>query len=275
MNIYLFLWHCPFKGLCNSFKKWPLTPRSIGWLRAVSYCALCAESISKNSIIPRRNLCKNRKYFNPLLSGQGRLELWKKQVENLVWMSLSKIDTARRFEIIRISRRKRNKPVRMMTKTGGRKCRRTVPLNIYHFHFHQSILISLKWSCILVVRLFVEASKGSSLLHVERKLLYWYAVLSSSIIGWYTVVAQEGFKPSFKCIPLYSTFREILCLLFNPPFSILHPTPLFLSPSIRLGVIRAVNLTKVYHNYPFICFASLHLSYTVLHTCPNLLYLFL
>ena len=39
MNPYLFLWHCPFKHLYKSFKKWPLTPRSIEWLCAISYCA--------------------------------------------------------------------------------------------------------------------------------------------------------------------------------------------------------------------------------------------
>ena len=38
MNPYLFLWHCPFKHLYKSFENWPLTPRSIEWLCAVSYC---------------------------------------------------------------------------------------------------------------------------------------------------------------------------------------------------------------------------------------------
>ena len=91
-----------------------MTPPSIilrgAWLRAVSYCVeldstlyhtagnwtprvwYCAESISKNRIT-WRNLYKNRKYFSPLLlSGQGRLELWKKQVANLVWLSPLKND---------------------------------------------------------------------------------------------------------------------------------------------------------------------------------------
>ena len=34
-----------------------------------------AQSQSRKPRIPRRNLYKNRKYFNPVLSGQGRLEL--------------------------------------------------------------------------------------------------------------------------------------------------------------------------------------------------------
>ena len=34
-------------------------------------------------------LNQNRKYFNPLVSGTGRLEIWKKlEVENLVGLSL-------------------------------------------------------------------------------------------------------------------------------------------------------------------------------------------
>ena len=55
MNPYLFLWHCRFKELYKSFKKWPLTPRSQ----------------SRKTRITRRNLYKNRKYFNPLLRGEG------------------------------------------------------------------------------------------------------------------------------------------------------------------------------------------------------------
>ena len=35
-----------------------------------------AWSQSRKTQITRRNLYKNRKYFNPLLSGQGRLDLW-------------------------------------------------------------------------------------------------------------------------------------------------------------------------------------------------------
>ncbi len=38
--------------------------------------------------INRRNLDQNLMYFNPLLSGPDRLEQWKKQIENLVWLSL-------------------------------------------------------------------------------------------------------------------------------------------------------------------------------------------
>ena len=39
IRICIFLWHFPFKCLCNSFKKWLLTLRSIEWLPAASYCA--------------------------------------------------------------------------------------------------------------------------------------------------------------------------------------------------------------------------------------------
>ena len=134
--ICIFLWHCPFKGLCTSFKKLPLTPLSM-ILGGVKLCAVsyCMESILKNSIT-RRNLYKNRKYFNPLLSGQSRLELGKKLV-NLPCLSVP-LKTIRK---IRISWQKRNQkwnyfiplvsgPGRFewWKKTGGRKSCWTVPL---------------------------------------------------------------------------------------------------------------------------------------------------
>ena len=61
MNPYLFLWHCPFKDLYKSFKKWPLTPRSLEWLCAVSYCRELdfaqydtAQNLTPRSMILRR-----------------------------------------------------------------------------------------------------------------------------------------------------------------------------------------------------------------------------
>ena len=84
------------------------------WLHAVSYCRelspqnllYCTEpdseqydtgrnltlrSQSRKTRITRQNLYKNLKYFNPFLSGQGRLELcYKKQVEQLVWLPFKK-----------------------------------------------------------------------------------------------------------------------------------------------------------------------------------------
>ena len=64
------------------------------WLSAVSNCEELdsaqydtAWSQSRKTPITRRNLDKNQKYFKPLLSDQGRLELWKKQVENQAWLS--------------------------------------------------------------------------------------------------------------------------------------------------------------------------------------------
>ena len=91
MNPYLFLWHYHFKELYKSFKKWLLTPRSIEWLRAVSYCreldSTQYHTARCQSWKTRQNLYKNLKYFKPLLRGHVKLELWKKQVENLVWLS--------------------------------------------------------------------------------------------------------------------------------------------------------------------------------------------
>ena len=49
---------------------------TVEWLRAVWYYA---RSILKNSNILAK-IKPNSKYFNPLPSGQGRLELWKKTV---------------------------------------------------------------------------------------------------------------------------------------------------------------------------------------------------
>ena len=69
-----------------------VTPHSIilqgTWLRTVSYCgkldsaqyntAHTARCQSWKNRVTWRNFYKNWKYFYPLLSGQGRLELWKK-----------------------------------------------------------------------------------------------------------------------------------------------------------------------------------------------------
>ena len=61
MNPFLFLWHCPFKHLYKSFKKWPLTLRSIEWLCAVLYCAEL-ESVqydtAQNLTPPSMILCR-------------------------------------------------------------------------------------------------------------------------------------------------------------------------------------------------------------------------
>ena len=46
-----------------------------------------AQSHSRKT---RRNLNQNQKYFKPLLSDPGSLEIWKKQDENLVVLSLKK-----------------------------------------------------------------------------------------------------------------------------------------------------------------------------------------
>ena len=117
------------------------------WLGAVSYCAELdsaqydtARSQSRKTPITRRNLDKNRKYFKPLLSDQGRLKLWKKtgrkssltvplkrirkrhltrrsMILRRTWLSAvwycaeldsAQYDTARNFEKIRISRRNLN-----------------------------------------------------------------------------------------------------------------------------------------------------------------------
>ena len=83
-------------------QQYRMTLRSIilhgTWLRAVWYCSELdfaqydtARSQSRKTRITRQNLYKNLKYFNPFLSGQGRLELcYKKQVEQLVWLPFKK-----------------------------------------------------------------------------------------------------------------------------------------------------------------------------------------
>ena len=86
------MWHCPFKGLCKSFKKWLDSPQfdtAGNWLRAVSYCGETdsvqydtARGQSRKTQLTWWNLDQNWKYLNSLLSGSGRLELWKKQVTN-------------------------------------------------------------------------------------------------------------------------------------------------------------------------------------------------
>ena len=49
-----------------------------------------ARSQSRKTRISRRKLNQIRNHFNLLPRGQGRLELWKKQFENLAWLSLYK-----------------------------------------------------------------------------------------------------------------------------------------------------------------------------------------
>ena len=84
-----------------------------------------------------RNFAKNRTYFNPLLSGPGRLELWRKK-----WSKIS-FDTLGRFINIQITQPKLNQNpkyfnplvsgpgwIKWRKKTGGRKSRWTVPLNL-------------------------------------------------------------------------------------------------------------------------------------------------
>ena len=67
-----------------------LTSRGIiprgDWLAAVSY-----STDDRKIWITRWILNQNRKYFNPLVSGPGRFELWREkklEVENLVGLSL-------------------------------------------------------------------------------------------------------------------------------------------------------------------------------------------
>ena len=59
-----------------------VTPRSMmlrrTWLRAEWYCVELDSAQYHTARSQSQNLYKNQKYFNPLLSGQGRLELCKK-----------------------------------------------------------------------------------------------------------------------------------------------------------------------------------------------------
>ena len=59
------MWHCPFKGLCKSFKKWLLT----------SCMGHAYDTAGRFRKI--RKFRRNRKYFNPLVSGLGRFEWWQ------------------------------------------------------------------------------------------------------------------------------------------------------------------------------------------------------
>ena len=92
MNPHLFLWHCPFKGLCKHFKNWLLTPRGRkpweNWLLGVWYLPPSPGEIDspgyhtpgrflRKILLTLRNSNQNRKYFNPLVSGPGRFKWCK------------------------------------------------------------------------------------------------------------------------------------------------------------------------------------------------------
>ena len=142
LNIYLFLWHYPFKGLCKSCKKWPSTLR-MQYIKSDSAQYHTVQSQSWKTRITLRNLYKNWKYFNPLLSGQGRLELWRKKTgkkDKEKSHDSAQYHTAWRFEKIWISWRKRNQKRNYFNplvssidekKLGvkNKKYRWTVPLN--------------------------------------------------------------------------------------------------------------------------------------------------
>ena len=84
MKPYLFLRHCPFKHLYKSFKKWPLTPCSIEWLCAVSYCGELDSAQydtaqnSKNSNISAKTK-PNIKIFQPIPQCTGQTRIIKRR----------------------------------------------------------------------------------------------------------------------------------------------------------------------------------------------------
>ena len=81
---HLFLWHGPFKGLCKKFKNLQLPPGVMSDSPGYDTLGRFLRKIQ----ITQKNHNQNQKYFYPLLSGPGSLELWKNQVQNLVGQSI-------------------------------------------------------------------------------------------------------------------------------------------------------------------------------------------
>ena len=113
-------------GLCNSFKKLPLTLRSKEWLSAVSYIL---RGVNLEKLDELGEIFIEIEKFEPITPWPRQTRIMKKQVENLVCLYLqnrygkvtwllaiwyceeldsAQYDTAQRFEKILISRRRRN-----------------------------------------------------------------------------------------------------------------------------------------------------------------------
>ena len=130
LNIYLFLWHYPFKGLCKSCKKWPSTLR-MQYIKSDSAQYHTVQSQSWKTRITLRNLYKNRKYFNPFVAKVD--SNYEKKVENLVYLIL--LGAPEKYEYL-------GKNETILTqwsvaqaglndeKNWGRKSRWTVPLRL-------------------------------------------------------------------------------------------------------------------------------------------------
>ena len=123
------------------------------------------------SRITQRNLNQTQNYFTPLVSGPGRFELWKK--------------------------------------TGGRKSRWTVPLNLCTIHLQYTITVHrCLWNVYLVLTVLVF-TVFSTVHYVDDHVSFFFLLLLLANFFMLIQIILSGYETKFFVSKVFNLFIKI------------------------------------------------------------------